>query len=194
MSKNLKLSYILLFAFSAILIAWKTLSNFFNGVAINFVGILGLIFAITLICFSDKSIMKRILDLFILACVFGVLELIIYFAFEFGIDLDYKTIEGFMVYQNIITFMGILFFAYISFRFISEYKNKKFHFIEIMLGNEKRTAKAKKVKATKEVSNGCLEEKPNKSHPCNNENQNTNETEVENKIETEVENKIETEE
>ena len=37
-------------------------------------------------------------------------------------------------------------------------KNKKIKFIEIILGNEKRPAKVKK---TKEISNGCLEEKPN---------------------------------
>ena len=99
----------------------------------------------------------------------------VYFAFEFG-WIDFSLIEeyvlvnnslannalkGFVVYQNILSTLGMLFFAYIAFRFICEVKNKRIKFIEIMLGNEKRSVKVKK---TKELSNGCLEEKPNKQN------------------------------
>ena len=156
MTKNLKLSYIFMFIFSAILIAWQTLSNFFGGVAINFIAILGLVFAILLIQFSDKDLMKRIKDLFIISCVFCVLELVIYFACEFGTG---ESIKGFIIYQNILSFLGILFLAYICFRFTSEYLNKKFTFIETILGNVKRQPKKKEKKA-KELTNGSLEDKP----------------------------------
>ena len=155
MSKNLKLSYILFFVFSGILIAFKTLSSFFCGVAINFVALLGIVFVVALLAFQNKDLMKRIKDLFIVACVFCLLELVIYFACEFGYG---ERLEGFSIYQNILSFLGILFLVYTCFRFITEQLNKKIKFIEIMLGNEKRSVKAKKAK---EISNGSLEEKPN---------------------------------
>ena len=158
MSKNLKLTYILFFAFSAVILAWRTLLNFFNGVAINFVGIIGLLFVVLFLIFQDKNLFKRIKDLFFIACGFCVLELIVYFVFEFGCD-NINVIKGFLIYQNVITAIGLLFFAYIAFRFICEYNNKKIKFIEIMLGNEKSASK--KGKKAKELTNGSLEDKPN---------------------------------
>ncbi|MBO5954935.1 MAG: hypothetical protein J6Q13_03100 [Clostridia bacterium] len=159
MNKNLKLSYILLFVFSGILLAFKTLSAFFCGVGVNFVAMLGIVFAVLLICLKDKEIMKRIRDLFIVACVFCVMELIIYFACEFGRG---ETFTGFSVYQNVISFLGILFLGYMCFRFATEVAGKKIKFIEILLGNEKRQPKAKKAK---ELTNGSLEDKPNNKQP-----------------------------
>lgn len=160
MSKNLKISYILLFVFSAVLIAWNTLMSFFGGVAINFVALVGLVFAILLLSMNDKPMFSRIKDLFFIACGFCVLELIVYFAFEFGIK-TYDDIKGFLIYQNVISVIGMLFFVYLSFRFVTEMKGKRIKFIEIMLGNEKR---APKVKKAKEITNGSLEEKPNKQN------------------------------
>lgn len=157
MTKNLKITYIFMFVFSAILIAWQTLSNFFGGVAINFVALLGLIFTIIFMQFSDKTLMKRIRDLFIIACVFCALELIVYFACEFGYG---EVLKGFIVYQNIISLLGIFFLAYVCFRFTAEYYNKKFTFIEILLGNEKPKSRKKEKKA-KELTNGSLLDKPN---------------------------------
>ena len=169
MTKNIKVSYILFFVFSAILIAWNTLMNFWSGVAINFVGIVGLTFTVGFLSIKDKDSFKRIKDLFFIACGFCLLELIVYFAFEFGWDNDFNTLKGFLIYQNILSGLGMLFFAYIAFRFICEANNKKIKFIEIMLGNEKRSVKAKKAK---EVSNGCLEEKPNKNQHAENQEEN----------------------
>lgn len=159
MNKNLKLSYVLLFVFSGILLAFKTLSAFFVGVGVNFVAMLGIVFATLLICLKDKEIMKRIRDLFIVACVFCVMEMIIYFACEFGHG---ETFNGFNIYQNVISFLAILFLGYMCFRFSTEVTGKKIKFIEIMLGNEKRQPKAKKAK---ELTNGSLEDKPNNKQP-----------------------------
>lgn len=159
MNKNVKLSYILFFVFCGILIAWNTLMNFFGGVAINFVAVIGLTFTVSLLFIKDKEVFKRVKDLFFISCGFCLLELIVYFAFEFGWNSDFATLKGFLIYQNVITCFGFLFLAYVAFRFICEVKDKKIKFIEIMLGNEKRSIKAKKAK---EVSNGSLEEKPNK--------------------------------
>ena len=164
MSKNLKLSYILMFVFSAILVAFKTLTNFFGGVAVNFVALLALVLVILLISYKDKELMNRIRDLFIIACVFCVLEIVIYFACEFSCG---ENLLGFSIYQNIISILGMLFLAYIYFRFSMEMQNNNVKFIEILLGNEKRTVKQKKAK---EVSNGCLEEKPNCKQDCVEEN------------------------
>lgn len=180
MSKNLKLSYILLFIFSAIVIAWNTLRNFFGGVALSFVGLVGLLFVVLLLILKDKELFKRIKDVFFIACVFCILEIIVFIPFEFStVSFDYsqkgyEILKGFAIYQNVLIFIGILFFAYISFRFITEHLGKKIKFIEIMLGNEKRTIKAKKVKASKEISNGTLEDKPNNK---NNEKESSNNVE-----------------
>lgn len=156
MSKNLKLNFILYFTFGAILIAWNTLTNFFGGVALNFVALVGIVFSSFLTTMKDKSLLKRIKDLLIVASFFCLLEFVMYFACEFGYG---ETLKGFIVYQNIISFLGMLYVSYVGFRFATEYLEKKIKFVEIMLGNEKRTPKVKKAK---EISNGCLEEKPNK--------------------------------
>ncbi len=165
MTKNLKISYILFFVFSAILVAWNTLTNFFGGVAINFIALVGIVFSALLLTMKDKDLLKRIKDLLIVASVFCVLEFIIYFACEFGYG---ETLKGFIVYQNIISFLGMLYFVYVAFRFATEYLGKKIKFIEIILGNEKRSPKVKKAK---EISNGSLEEKPNKKNEIKDESQ-----------------------
>ena len=175
MSKNLKLTYILFFIFSAILVAWKTLSHFFGGVALNFVALIGLVFVVALLSHKDKEVFNRVKDILIVAGVFCVLELVIYFSHEFGHG---EIINGFNIYQNIISFFGILFLVYIGFRFTTDLLNKKIKFIEIILGNEKITRKKKK---TKELSNGSLEEKPNKKiedNPNINNSQEEDNTEI----------------
>lgn len=181
MLKNLKLSYILLFVFSAIVIAFKTLTSFFEGVAINMIALVALVLIILTLSFKDKELMKRIKDLFIIACSFCLLELIIFFACEFGCG---EKLLGFSIYQNIISILGMFFLAYIYFRFLMEIQNKKIKFIEILLGNEKRTPKQKKAK---ELSNGCLEEKPNCKQENVEEQQNNNESQKEETIIIETE-------
>ena len=156
MSKNLKTTYILFFVFAGIILAWNTLTNFFSGVAINYIAICGLAFAILLIMLKDTSVWKRVKDLFIAACVFCVLELIIYFALEFG-WCSIGAVKGFLIYQSVITILGIIYTIYLSIRFAFEVVGKKIGFIEAMLGNRQTP----KVKKAKEISNGCLEEKPN---------------------------------
>ena len=157
MSKNLKTTYILLFVFTAIILAWNTLTSFFKGVAINYIAIVGLAFTILLIMLKDNSVWKRIKDLYITSLVFCVLELIVYFALEFG-WCSLNAIEGFLVYQSVITIIGMVFCIYLSIRFAFELNGKKIGFVEAMLGNKTNTPKVKKAK---EISNGCLEEKPN---------------------------------
>jgi len=179
MSKNLKLTYILFFVFSAVIISWTTLTAFFSGVAINFIGLIALLFVIMLISYSEKGLSSRIKDLLIVAGAFCLLELVMYFACEFGHG---ETLKGFIVYQNIISFLGLLFFAYIAFRFTMEFRGKKIKFVEILLGNQKITKKPKKAK---EVSNGSLEEKPNTiTDSANHEQNETNKNETD-KNETE---------
>ena len=158
MNKNLKLSYILFFVFSAVLIAWKTLTSFFGGVAINFLALMGLLFVTLLLLFNEKDLFKRIKDLFLICCAFCVLEIFVYCVFELGWG-DLKTYKSFLTYQSVLSILGLIFFFYIAFRFICEIKNKKIRIIEIMLGNEKPSIKAKK---QKEVDNGSLEDKPNR--------------------------------
>ena len=171
MTKNLKITYILFFVFSAILVAWNTLTNFFGGVAINFIALVGIVFYTLLLTMKNKDLLKRIKDLLLLASIFCALEFIIYFACEFGYG---ETLKGFIVYQNIISFLGILYFVYVAFRFTTEYLNKKIKFIEILLGNERCSPKVKKAK---EISNGCLEEKPN-TQSSKQENEENNEDTV----------------
>ena len=53
--------------------------------------------------------------------------------------------------------LAILFFAYTTFRFICEIKEVRIGFIEFILGNKPNS---KKVKKSKEIFNGSLEDKP----------------------------------
>ena len=80
MSKNLKTTYILFFVFAGIILAWNTLTNFFGGVALNYIAICGLLFTVLLIMLKDNAVWKRVNDLYIAASVFCTLELIVYFA------------------------------------------------------------------------------------------------------------------
>ena len=156
MIKNLKLTYILLAIFAAITMAFKTLTSFFGGVGLNFVAMLAIAFVIMLIALKDRQVAKNCWDMYVLSGVLLFMELIMYFACEYGNGLF---IKGFWTYQNVIAFIGFLVLAYICFRFTMKFLNKKLRLIEIMLGNEKRVKKEKKAK--KEVSNGSLLEKPN---------------------------------
>ncbi len=168
MVKELKVSFILLAIFSGIVMAWKSFMNFFSGLSvitgsagagINFFAILAILVLLLAIMLKNKDVRKRIIDMFILASVLAVMEFIVYLPLEFGIS-SYDVYNGFMVYQNVITFIGILFFAYIAFRFITEYLGKELGFVEFILGNRKINSVAKE-KKSKELENGSLEEKPN---------------------------------
>jgi len=161
MTKELKLPFILLAIFTGIIMAWKTLIGFFSGAGVNFVAILTIMVVLLLLILQNSAVRKRIMDMFVIAGVITLMEFIAYFPFEFGTS-SYKVIEGFLIYQNVITFISILFFAYIAFRFITEYLGKKVGFVEFILGNKSNSTKVQKEKVNKELENGSLEEKPNK--------------------------------
>ena len=156
MTKSLKIGYILSLTFSAILVAWNTLSAFFSGVGINFVALLGISFALFIFSNNDKNTFKRIKDILFISYIFCFLEVVVYIACEFG---NGESLLGFKIYQGIISLLGLVFLLYILFRFWGELTNKRFGIVEMILGNKTRKPKAKK--KTKELSNGCLEEKPN---------------------------------
>ncbi|MBR6779330.1 MAG: hypothetical protein IKM43_04250 [Clostridia bacterium] len=156
MTKNLKLSFILLAIFSAIIMTWRTLTYFFCGVGLNYIALLAIVVVLLIIMINDSFVKNRIKDMFIVACVFAVIEFMVYFVFEFETG-DTAVFEAFWIVQNIYTFLGILFFCYIMFRLFTEIKGVKFGFVEAMLGNEKPL----KPKKAKELENGTLEEKPN---------------------------------
>lgn len=164
MTKNIKLSFILIAVYSAIIIAWRTLNSFFTGLGLNIVALFTIITILLTISLTDKHTFSRIKDMFIITIVFAVLELIVYFGIEFVID-DFSHVGGFLVYQNILSVFGLLFFAYIAFRFITEVKNIKISFIEFILGNH---SSHKKPKKAIELTNGTLEDKPNRTTEKNN--------------------------
>lgn len=157
MNKNLKLSFILFTIASAVIIAWRTLANFFNGVGLNFVTLLIVVAVSLSLILTNKYVYNRIKDLFFTLCGLAILETIMYFAVEFSFNLK-NTCVGLIVYQSIISSLGILYFCYTIFRFITEIKEVKIGFIEFILGNGKPTKQQKKAK---ELTNGTLEEKPN---------------------------------
>lgn len=163
MTKNLKLSYILTLVFSAVIIAWNTFFNFFHGVGINFIILVAVVAVLLFMLLTDKYVASRIRDIFIISAVFLSLEFIVYFVLELGIVSVYSNaFKGFAVYQAILSSFGIIFFIYTMFRFLLDLKEIKLSFIETMLGNNKAEKKEKKEKQAKELSNGSLEEKPNK--------------------------------
>ena len=161
MAKELKLSFILLAIFTGIIMAWKTLLGFFSGAGISFVAILTILVVLILLVLQNAEVRKRIIDMVVVAGVISFMEFIAYIPFEFGVS-NYQVYQGFLVYQNVITFISILFFAYIAFRFITEFLGKRIGFVEFILGNKSSSAKVQKEKVNKELENGSLEEKPNK--------------------------------
>lgn len=159
MTKNLRYSFILFSILSLVVVAWGTLTSFFNGVGVNFAVLLVVIALLILLMFTDEYTKNRTKDMLWISIAFVVLEFLIYFIFEFNIG-NYKVWKVFYVFQNIYSILGLIFFAYIVFRLICEVKDVKFGIIEAMLGNNKV---AQKIKKDKEVSKGSLEEKPNKN-------------------------------
>lgn len=172
MAKDLKISFILLAIFSSVVMAFKTLMGFFSGAGVNFVALIALVSALLIIMLKNPCVKNRVKDMFIVACVLTVLEFIVYIPVEFGLS-SYNVYRGFMIYQNVLTFIGVLFFAYIAFRFIGELLNVKFSFVEFILGNgvKKKGNKIVKERKSKELENGCLEEKPNKANEENAKNE-----------------------
>ncbi len=160
MSKNLKIAYILSLVLASIIIAWGTLSNYFTGVGVCFVAVLGILIALIILLLTDNFVKSRIKDLFIISSVFVFLEFFVYFLIEFAL-INYDGIVGMQRYQMIISILAFIFLIYITFRFILDLKDIKISFIETMLGNKERV---KKIKTAKELSNGSLEDKPNKKN------------------------------
>lgn len=160
MSKKVKLSYILALVMFGITIAWNTLAGFFNGVGLNYVAMLGIISILIFWLVTEKEVRSRVLEIIIALATFLVLETICYFVFEFGLCSTYECARGFQIYQHVISVLAILCFAYTMVRFLLDFKGIKVHCFEVMLGNEKRV---KKVKESKEISNGSLSAKPNRN-------------------------------
>jgi len=159
MTKNLKICFLLSFILSVVVIAWHTLTNFFGGVGINYVAVLVAIAVMLSIILFDKHTFSRFGDIFFICCLFAIFETIVYFPYEFGGCFNPRVACVFFNMQNVFTFFGILFLAYLAFRFIIESKNIRVTFVEVLLRNEK-LPKNKKEKKSKEFSNGSLEEKP----------------------------------
>lgn len=158
MTKNLKLSFVLYMIFYSVILAWATLTSFFGGVGINFVALIVVLALLLTIKLTDEFVSKRTKEMFWASVVFAGLEFLIYLVFEFTIARG-NAVKVFWIFQRIFTAFSILAFAYIVFRFITELKGVKIGFIETMLGN--RNVSRKK-KSNKELSNGSLEDKPNK--------------------------------
>jgi len=173
MNKNLKLSFILFIIASAIVVAWRTLSKFFGGVGLNFVALLLIVAILIGLIVSDKYVFKRTKELFIACCSLTALELIVYFAVEFS---RYQAMcVGLLIYQNILSILGIILLVYTMFRFITEYKEIKIGFIEFILGNGKVVKQQKKAK---ELTNGTLEDKPNRNRDFEENSNNYAETSI----------------
>lgn len=188
MSKNLKLSYVLLLVFTAIIVSFRTLLNFFGGVGLSFVALFTILTILLYLLLTDEYVKNRIKDMFIVVCVFVFFEFMIYIVFEFGVS-NVSVIRAFLIMQNVLTALGLIFLCYVFMRMFLDLKGVKLSFIEIMLGNEKRNKTPKKAK---ELTNGSLEEKPNKkgqseeNHNPNDSNKNNTESENNETIETEV--------
>lgn len=176
MSKNLKFSFLISFIISTIVIAWHTLANFFGGVGLNYVSVLVGVALFLFIILFDKYTFNRTRDLFVICCVFAILETIVYFPYEFGGCADPDIAAVFFNFQNVYALLGLIFLGYIILRLITEIKNIRLSFVEWLLGNEK-PAKVKKEKKSKELSNGSLEEKPLNTENTN-KNLENNETET----------------
>lgn len=159
MDRNLKFSLISVVTLACVMLAWRTISAFCNGgMGLGMVALLLVVGLLAYYVVTDAYIRSRVMDLFVLSILFTFMELIVFCASEFG-WADYNAIEQFSIYQTFLSIVGFVFLAYSIFRFMYEANNWRFSFIETILGNRKRT---KKVKQSKELTNGSLEAKPNR--------------------------------
>ena len=87
MANYLKRPFIMFLIFSCFVVGWQTISGnaIFSGVAMPFVGIIMLLGLLTYTVVVNKEVRHRVLDLYILACVFAVLEFVVYLVLEFGL-------------------------------------------------------------------------------------------------------------
>lgn len=153
MSKNLRLNFILSIVFVSIVLAWNTFVSFFGGAGINFVALFLITCALTYIIIEDKFVRSRWMDVFCLLAFLFVMEVPVYFAFEYSNTIA----NGWFVYQNVISIICFFVTVYMLYRLFLELKNIRFKFFEIILGNEKLK---KQPKRAKELTNGALEDKP----------------------------------
>lgn len=161
MDKKLKLSFISLIVLSCVMVAWATLASFFKGGGIALVATMLMLAYLTYCFATDSYVRSRIKDLFFIAIILSALELIIFIiTLIAGFAGALKVIEVMSVIQLILSIVWFAFFVYIVFRLIYETNNQRFSVVEKMLGNN--TQQTKRVKQSKEFTNGSLEEKPNK--------------------------------
>ncbi len=158
MNKNLKISFALFIAISAIGMAWNTLSHYFGGVGVSFVCMLVALGLILHFIITDKYVKSRIMDLFVVSCILVAHELIVFIFTEFGWITNVNVVKGLVFFQSILSLVALFVLVYTMFRFYSESKGMRVNFVESMLGGNTREKKEKK---SKELINGALEEKPN---------------------------------
>lgn len=163
---NFNKAYIYIIAIFAIGVAISNIISFFSGVGFAFIGAsLFLILAIINIL-KDEEHKKRFGDLFILIAIEFLMFIILFFAYDF--NLNGITNKFPLLMRNICAIYSLLALGYVIFRYISEIKDKRYKFVEYLLGNYVPEAKAKngkkaskeEAKKNKELENGTLEPKP----------------------------------
>lgn len=159
MEKNLKLTFILSMCLLGISLAFRSFCLFF-GVGISFVFMLGLFSVISYVFFKDKSIRKRVLDIYIITAIFISLEFVMFFIGEILVDIFLD--KGVLVYQSVVTVLALFAFAYVVVRWVLERNGKKLEFVETIFNSKKE--KKVKPKTNKELSNGSLQDKPSKAN------------------------------
>ena len=93
MNKQLKQTFILYTIFMGIVIAWRTLMNFFSGLSlvnfagagINFVALLAIYIVLLALALTHSEIRRRTIDLLILAGLLLFMEFIVYIPLEYGL-------------------------------------------------------------------------------------------------------------
>lgn len=159
MVKEVKLSFALNLALACVVLAWKSVANFF-GTGLAFVAVAVLCALLLIVFCTNINAKNRTADLFILACVFTAVQFLMFFVLEINAaNISSGAVEGFGHFQNFVSVLAIFYFIYVVFRWVTEINGTKVVFVERMLGVPKRE---KKVKKAKELSNGSLMEKPNK--------------------------------
>lgn len=168
MDKNLKLSLISILVSTSLVVAWRSFGAFFKGSGVSFVIMLVALSVLVYFFVADSYVRSRVRDLFIITIALTVLELVVFCGSEFGWIKDVKSIETFNNFQTFLSIFGLIYFAYIIFRFIYEGCSLRYGFIEGVLGNG-GVKHTKQAKARKEFVNGSLEDKPNNQRKSNEE-------------------------
>lgn len=154
MQKNLKISFILLLVFSSMVVAFEQIVSLLHGFSLAYIAEVIISAVLLYFVVRDVPTSSRMKDMYGISFLFLVWETFLFFS----VSIFSWYPKALYILNKIVVVLALGFIVFILFRLYCELTHKRFSFIEVVLGNERRAKKA-----SKELSNGSLAEKPKRT-------------------------------